>query len=32
MLGLRVHILVQGATFNLHTRAASARGLLSAKQ
>lgn len=24
LLGLKVHILVQGATFNLHTREASA--------
>jgi cyanophycinase len=32
VLGLRVHILVEGATFNLHTRAASAGGLARAKQ
>jgi cyanophycinase len=32
VLGLRVHILVAGATFNLHTRAASAGGLVHAKQ
>jgi cyanophycinase len=32
VLGLRVHILVEGATFNLHTRVASAGGLVSAKQ
>jgi cyanophycinase len=30
--GLKVHILVAGATFNLHTRQASARGLLQTKQ
>jgi cyanophycinase len=32
VLGLRVHILVEGATFNLHTRVASSGGLVSAKQ
>jgi cyanophycinase len=32
VLGLRVHILVEGATFNLHTRLASAGGLVSPKQ
>ena len=32
MLGLRLHILVAGATFNLHTRAASARGVLRPKE
>ncbi len=32
MLGLRVHILVAGATFNLHTRLASAGRLLPTKQ
>jgi cyanophycinase len=32
VLGLRVHILVEGATFNLHTRLASAAGLVSPKQ
>jgi cyanophycinase len=32
VLGLRVHILVEGATFNLHTRAASAGGLVRAKR
>jgi len=32
VLGLRLHILVEGATFNLHTRAASAGSLRSAKQ
>jgi cyanophycinase len=32
VLGLRVHILVEGATFNLQTRLASAGGLVSAKQ
>jgi cyanophycinase len=31
LLGLRVHILVQGATFNLHTRMASAGTLASAR-
>ncbi|MEO7477945.1 MAG: cyanophycinase, partial [Lysobacteraceae bacterium] len=30
LLGLKVHILVEGATFNLHTRAASA-GKLAGK-
>ena len=32
MLGLKVHILVAGATFNLHTRIASATNLLPTKQ
>ena len=32
MLGLRLHILAAGATFNLHTRAASAGGLLRPKE
>jgi cyanophycinase len=32
VLGLRLHILVEGATFNLHTRLASAGGLVSPKQ
>jgi cyanophycinase len=32
VLGLRVHILVERATFNLHTRVASPGGLVSAKQ
>jgi cyanophycinase len=32
MIGLKVHILVAGATFNLHTRDASARGLQQTKQ
>jgi len=32
MLGLKVHILVAGATFNLHTRVASATNLLPTKQ
>ena len=32
VLGLRVHILVEGATFNLHSRLASAGCLVSAKQ
>jgi len=32
MLGLKLHILVAGATFNLHTRQASAGGLVQAKQ
>jgi cyanophycinase len=32
MLGLRLHILVAGATFNLHTRVASAAGLARAKR
>jgi cyanophycinase len=31
LLGLRVHILVQGATFNLHTRVASAGTLAHAR-
>lgn len=32
ILGLKVHILVAGATFNLHTRVASAGSLLPTKQ
>jgi len=32
MIGLKVHILVAGATFNLHTRDASARRLQQTKQ
>src|SRR6476660_8758060 len=32
MIGLKVHILVAGATFNLHTRHASAQGLQQTKQ
>jgi cyanophycinase len=32
MLGLKLHILVAGATFNLHTRQASAGGLVQAKR
>ena len=32
MLGLRLHILVAGATFNLHTRLAQAGGLAQAKE
>jgi cyanophycinase len=32
VLGLRVHILTAGATFNLHTRQAAAAGLLQAKE
>jgi cyanophycinase len=32
MLGLKVHILVAGATFNLHTRVASAGQLVPTKQ
>src|SRR6202041_157010 len=32
VLGLRLHILVTGATFNLHTRVASAGGLGAAKE
>jgi cyanophycinase len=32
VLGLRLHILVAGATFNLHTRQASAGGLIQAKE
>jgi cyanophycinase len=32
MLGLRLHILVAGATFNLHTRLAQAGGLVHAKE
>jgi cyanophycinase len=32
MLGLRLHILVTGATFNLHTRRAAPGGLVQAKK
>jgi cyanophycinase len=32
LLGLKIHILVAGATFNLHTRQASAGALVSRKQ
>jgi cyanophycinase len=32
VLGLRLHILTAGATFNLHTRQATASGLISAKE
>src|SRR5712691_633151 len=32
MLGLRLHVLVAGATFNLHTRLAAAGGLVLAKE
>jgi cyanophycinase len=32
LLGLKIHILVAGATFNLHTRVASAERLLPTKQ
>jgi cyanophycinase len=32
VLGLRLHFLVAGATFNLHTREASARGLVRPKE
>jgi cyanophycinase len=32
VLGLRVHILTAGATFNLHTRQAAASGLIPAKE
>jgi cyanophycinase len=32
ILGLRLHFLVAGATFNLHTRQASASGLVQPKQ
>ena len=32
MLGLRLHVLVAGATFNLHTRVASAGSLARAKE
>jgi cyanophycinase len=32
VLGLRLHILVAGATFNLHTRAAAAGGLVQGKE
>jgi cyanophycinase len=32
MLGLKLHVLVAGATFNLHSRMASAAGLVKAKE
>ena len=32
VLGLRLHILTAGATFNLHTRQATASGLIQAKE
>ena len=32
VLGLKLHILVSGATFNLHTRQAAAGGLVQAKE
>jgi cyanophycinase len=32
VLGLRLHILVAGATFNLHTRLAAAGELIRAKE
>jgi cyanophycinase len=32
MLGLRLHVLVAGATFNLHTRVASAGSLARSKE
>ena len=32
VLGLRVHILTAGATFNLHPRQAAASGLIQAKE
>ena len=32
MLGLKMHILVAGATFNLHTRLASAGTLVQPKE
>ena len=32
LLGLKIHILVAGATFNLHTRQASAGSLMTTKQ
>lgn len=32
MLGLKLHLLVSGATFNLHTRVASAAGLRTQKE
>ena len=32
MLGLKVHLLVAGATFNLHSRVASARALRTARE
>jgi hypothetical protein len=31
MLGVKLHILVPGATFNLHTREANAGGLAAGK-
>ena len=31
MLGLKLHILIQGATFNLHTREAAANALAGIK-
>jgi len=32
MLGMRLHVLVAGATFNLHTRQASAGTLAQSKE
>jgi cyanophycinase len=32
MLGLKVHVLVAGATFNLNTRVAAAGALIQSKQ
>ena len=32
MLGLKVHLLVAGATFNLHSRVASARALRTSRE
>jgi len=32
MLGLRLHMLVAGATFNLKTRVAAASGLMPSKE
>ena len=32
MLGLKLHVLVAGATFNLHTRAATADALRKPKE
>ena len=32
MLGLKLHLLVAGTTFNLHTRIATAAALLVAKE
>ena len=32
MLGLRLHVLVAGATFNLHTRIASSGSLVKPKE